>query len=91
MLGVERLRPLVRPPTEGRTMDNESARELLYNFQEAAHRAIRAAVWAEAFLVEGGEATWDAVKSASDTAVTVQHFASQVEKLLDQYDDITPF
>jgi hypothetical protein len=72
-------------------MTNEEARELLSDFAETASNAARIAVWAEAFLQEGGEPTWDAVKSVSDVADTLHSQATQVRKFRDQYEAIAPF
>ena len=72
-------------------MNNAQARELLEVFAESLANGVRITTWAEAFVQEGGEPTWDAVKSVSDYAVTVQHLAAQVEKLRDQFEDITPW
>lgn len=72
-------------------MTNEEALELLQEFSETASNAARIATWAEAFLAYGGEATWDAVKSVSSVARHLGKLSADVERLVEQYDDITPF
>ena len=71
-------------------MDNQEALNLLNEFADAASDAVKAAVWAGAFLQEGGTPTWDATKSVSTHAETLATLALQVAKLRDQFDDIAP-
>ena len=72
-------------------MDNEQAIELLDKFTETLSNAVRIAVWASAFLVAGGEPTWDAVKSLSGVAESLAAQASQIVKFRDEFEDIAPF
>lgn len=70
---------------------NEEALELLEEFATQAQTAVQTAVWAQAYLTEGGEATWDAVKSVATSAELLADIASRVRLLPECYDDITPF
>lgn len=71
-------------------MTNESARELLAEFAEATSSAARVATWAEAFLLEGGEPTWDAVKSVSSVAERLVVLSQKVSELATRYEEVTP-
>lgn len=72
-------------------MTNQEALDLLDDFATQAERAVRAAVWAQAFLVEGGEPTWDAVKDVSRAAAAISRNAVLVSELADEhFEDIIP-
>lgn len=71
-------------------MTNQEALTLLDEFTETASRAVQAAVWARAFLQEGGEPTWDAVKCVSDTAAYLSSQAVRVAQLRDHYEEVIP-
>ena len=71
-------------------MTNKEAVEVLESFAESAGRAVRAATWAQAYLFEGGEATWDAVKSVSLAAELLSEQADRVVELRDRFEEILP-
>lgn len=71
-------------------MTNEEAKEALEEYVEAAQSAVREAVWALAFLVEGGEPTWDAVKSVSRGAVALEKACAPVAELEEVFEEIIP-
>lgn len=73
------------------TKTNEEALELLQEFAETASKSVMAAVWAEAFLTEGGVPTWDAVKSVATLANQLSIIADKVGTLDLVYDEISPF
>jgi len=60
-------------------MTNQEAIELLEQFAETASTAVQTAVWASAFLTEGGEPTWDAIKSV---ALSAQLLAEQSKAIV---------
>lgn len=72
-------------------MNNQEALDLLSDFVSTASAAVQSGVWAQAYLTEGGEPTWDAVKSVSRGAALLGSLASRVADLEDAYEDITPF
>ena len=72
-------------------MDNEQAIRLVEDFTDAATDAVRCGVWTAAFLQEGGEPTWDAVKSVSGVAERLAELATKVAGLREEYDNIAPF
>jgi hypothetical protein len=71
-------------------MTNQEALDLLSEFTETTSSAVQIAVWAGAFLQEGGEPTWDAVKSVSDIASTLMAQSAKIANLREIYDEITP-
>ena len=71
-------------------MTNSEALDLLSDFTDTASSAVQAAVWASAFVQEGGEPTWDAVKSISDIATTLMAQSARVANLRYVYEEITP-
>jgi hypothetical protein len=71
-------------------LTNQEAIVLLTELVERAEVAIKTAVWAEAFLSFGGEATWDAIKSVSDAADAIRSPASAVATFRDRYEEIAP-
>lgn len=74
-------------------MTNQEALDLLEEFTTEAETAIRAAVWARAFLIEGGEPTWDAVKSVAWSGQQIANVGDRVRRLAhdDVFQSITPF
>jgi len=71
-------------------MNNEDALIALENFIDTASNAVQIGVWAQAFLQEGGEPTWDAVKSVSDIAERMKEDAALVAQFRNIYEDILP-
>lgn len=71
-------------------MNNAQAIEALTEFTELAQRAVTTSVWATAFLLEGGEPTWDAVKDVANAARALKKQAIVVGNLDLRYQDITP-
>ena len=71
-------------------MTNQEAIELLEALADAASFAVRHATWAQAFLVEGGEPTWDAIKDVSRTAAQLLHICRAVEDFEGIFEEIIP-
>jgi len=65
-------------------MTNQEAIELLQQFADTAGNAVQTATWASAFLTEGGEATWDAIKSV---ALSAQLLSEQAERIVSLTED----
>jgi len=70
--------------------DNEKAIELLEHFAEMCAGGVISATWAHAFLQEGGESTWDAIKTVSYGAEELSRVAAEVAQLRDRFDSIIP-
>jgi len=71
-------------------MTNEEAIAAVDEMVEAAVAAVRAGVWASAFITFGGEATWDAVKGVSWAAEQLAEKAAPVVQLREVYEEILP-
>lgn len=71
---------------QGGIMTNEEALDLLDTFVQEAQQAVVNAVWARAFLIEGGEPAWDAMKSVAYSGQTLTYTGARIATLAD--DDV---
>lgn len=71
-------------------MTNEDALTHLEELVREASLIVQQAVWAQAFLSYGGEATWDAVKDVSRAAGDLALTAQNVAKFEARFEEIIP-